>query len=673
MPAYFADTVSSFLQLSDSEIRSRLDDGYSADGFNQLFTLALDSWREEVSILRQALMKLLQLRPPLSICGILLEFWIPRRMRRADVVLLIGDVIVVIEFKSGDNPQSALPQVEDYALDLADFHEPTRNKIIFPLVIARTTRRKPFLPAVQIQATQLVTPFDLASVLQEIADTANLTSQIDLDSWNQGQYHPVPTILEAARAMFAEMEVRDIACADAESKNLTATIDALRDLVADARKRSAKLACFVTGVPGAGKTLAGLRVVHDPQIAAESMSCLAFLSGNAPLVKVLQHALTDDVRVRRKVGLRIASRDPETLIQGVYGFKKALWRTDNAPVERIIVFDEAQRAWDREHNAKKLKAGDQYPYSEPALLLEIMGRHEGWAVLVALIGSGQEIHEGEAGLAEWGRALNAQPPGKWEVRASSQAVHGGEGMAGAKLFEQGPASHLDVRVDERLHLDNPKRQFRGKTIAKWVDSLLAGDSVAARNALAASPEYSVVLTRDLETARDWLRLRVRGTERYGLVASSGAGRLRAYGIETDNSFHKGIPIEHWFLKDSDDYRSSFRLEVATTEFEVQGLELDWVGVCWGGDMLWSDPQLGWDLRHLLGPTWKPIRREMKRRYTTNTYRVLLTRARKGMVIFVPKGKDSDPTIAPEGFDRTAELLSESGCELLAETTVAQRV
>jgi len=304
------------------------------------------------------------------------------------------------------------------------------------------------------------------------------------------------------------------------------------------------------------------------------------------------------------------------------------------------------------------------------LLLEIMGRHEGWAVLVALIGSGQEIHEGEAGLAEWGRALNAQPPGKWEVMTSVRAMEGGEGMARSKLFEGEPVSHLSLSVDERLHLDNPKRQFRGKTIAKWVDSLLTGDSVAARNALAASPEYPVVLTRDLETARDWLRAQVRGTERYGLVASSGAGRLRAYGIETDNSFHKGIPIQHWFLKNSDDYRSSFRLEVATTEFEIQGLELDWVGVCWGGDMLWTNPQQGWSLRHLRGPTWKPIRQEMARRYTANTYRVLLTRARKGMVIFVPRGRDSDPTIAPEGFDRTAALLSQSGCVFLPETPVS---
>jgi len=241
---------------------------------------------------------------------VLLEFWIPRRLRRADVVLLIGDLIVVIEFKSGDNLQGALPQVEDYALDLADFHEPSRNRKIFPLVVARTMRRKPFHPAAQIQPTQLVTTLDLASLLQEIADIADLAHQTDLDSWNQGQYHPVPTILEAARAMFADMEVRDIACADAESKNLTATIDALGDLVADAKRRSVKVACFVTGVPGAGKTLAGLRVVHDPQIAEQSGSCLAFLSGNGPLVEVLQHALTDDVRARKNWGCASLAATP---------------------------------------------------------------------------------------------------------------------------------------------------------------------------------------------------------------------------------------------------------------------------------------------------------------------------------------------------------------------------
>jgi hypothetical protein len=663
VPAYFSATVEEFVRTPRSEIRARLDDAYSQDGFNFLYTTAFDAWRNELEILQQVLGGLSERNNRFKPSQILLEFWIPRRLRRADAIVLLDGKIVVLEFKSGDsNP--GLTQVEDYALDLADFHEPSMSRLIFPIVIADRLKRKPFVSGQQVQPPQVVEPAALAEALVDICNfESGIHSPLSAETWENGRYKPVPTVLEAARAMFAEMEVREIANADTDAQNLTKTIDALRDVVANAATDNQKVICFVTGVPGAGKTLAGLRLVHDADIAATSSSCLAFLSGNGPLVKILQTSLSEDQRERRRLGLRVARRSPSTLIQGVYGFKKTYLADSEAPEERIIVFDEAQRAWNREKNAKMLKAPKTYPFSEPALILEIMARHSGWCVIVALIGGGQEIHDGEAGLEEWGRSL-ADRTKQWKVFSSPEAIEGGAATARSKLFSNGIPHGLDVAQDSALHLDNPTRQYRGKTIAKWVNSVLNGEATDAKNILAENPRYPVVLTRDLADAREWLKRKARGSERIGLVASSGAGRLRAYGIETDNSFHKGIPIHHWFLRSAADYRSSHRLEVATTEFEIQGLELDWVGVCWGGDLLWDEDSGEWRLLKLSGSKWTPEKNQMNRRYTTNTYRVLLTRARQGMVIFVPPGDSRDETLQPAGYDATANHLLGSGVSLL---------
>jgi hypothetical protein len=461
--------------------------------------------------------------------------------------------------------------------------------------------------------------------------------------------------------MFAEMEVEDIAKADCDPINLTATVSAIRGLAVASKRAKRKTVCFVTGVPGAGKTLAGLKVVHDAELRRTANADSVFLTGNQPLVEVLRAALAYDSRRRKKLHLRVSSRDPKTTIDTVLGYKKDHTKSANPPHEKIVVFDEAQRAWTANKTEKYLKDTPEWRgYSEPELMMAILERHD-WALLVALIGGGQEIHEGEAGIGEWGRALTRRFE-HWQIAASSQALDGSYG-AGARLFDSvapGP-DRLSILPD--LHLDTPTRQFRGKTIARWTESVLAGDSKQCREVLQSNPLYPIVLTRSLNAAKAWLSSMATGTERYGCIASSEAKRLRAEGLELPPARAGGV--EHWFLKHKGDVRSSFQLEVAATEFQIQGLEIDWACVCWGGDLLYVPP--GWQLRQFRGTVWQKVGKRLSREYVMNTYRVLLTRARQGMVLFVPQGSEEDLTRSVSDLDATAAFLLSCGAQLMAPT------
>jgi hypothetical protein len=354
-------------------------------------------------------------------------------------------------------------------------------------------------------------------------------------------------------------------------------------------------------------------------------------------------------------------REVETLIQNVHEFAAAGWEDDKkrAPVEKIIVFDEAQRAWDADRNRRKFSRD----ISEPNMLLEIMNRHQDWCVMVALVGGGQEIHDGEAGLAEWGRALLDKFP-NWHIYMSTEALVGGAAVAGRPLFAEGERPTNTNTLDV-LHLRVSTRSYRAQRLAEWCNALLEGDTESCRSMLKDDPEFPVYVTRNLSEARSWLRGKVRASERCGLVASSGALRLRAHGLELSSSFHRDYPYEYWFLNDANDTRSSFQLEVVATEFEIQGLELDFVGVCWGHDLLWDPTENCWSCRRFVGNKWQAIKSEPQRRYLTNSYRVLLTRARQGVVIWIPEGDGMDPTRDPKSLNVTANFLRAAGLKDLS--------
>ena len=324
------------------------------------------------------------------------------------------------------------------------------------------------------------------------------------------------------------------------------------------------------------------------------------------------------------------------------------------PVEKIVVFDEAQRAWDADCNRRKFKRD----ISEPNMLLEIMNRHQDWCVMVALVGGGQEIHDGEAGLTEWGGRcwVNSQtgmcmrPLRRWLAVPA---------VAGRPLFAEGEGLANTNTLDV-LHLRVSTRSYRAQRLAEWCNALLEGDAESCRSILEGDAEFPVYVTRELSQARRWLRGKVRASERCGLVTGSGALRLRAHGIELSSSFHRDYPYEYWFLNDASDTRSSFQLEVVATEFEIQGLELDFVGVCWGHDFLWDPREDCWSCRKFVGNKWKAIKSERQRRYLTNSYRVLLTRARQGVVIWVPEGDSMDATRDPKPLGDTANFLRAAG-------------
>jgi len=431
----------------------------------------------------------------------------------------------------------------------------------------------------------------------------------------------------------------------------------MADVIIKSKAQQKHTICFITGVPGAGKTLTGLNVVHDPSIRSKQGPSGIFLSGNGPLVKIIREAIVQN-QMRKGRRRRECEHEVSTFIQNVHIFLRYHRdKPNDLPHEHVVVFDEAQRAWDR----KQMKRKQAVDISEPAQLLQVMERLADWAVIIALVGGGQEIFLGEAGLEEWGRALLSAKK-EWSIVASPEGLSGGASVAGHRLFDDGLMTQMDVIFEPLAHLRVSVRSHRAQLIAEWVNDLLALEPVSVFSKSADPREFPMVVTRDLESARQWLRLRSLSDSdsRCGLVSTSEDQRLRAYGLEASSDFRLNYPFEKWFLAGPDDVRSSFRLEVAASEFECQGLELDWVGVCWGGDLTPSENGDGWEYRKFRGSKWQKCRSIVEQEYIRNRYRVLLTRARRGMVIWVPPGDEADPTRDPHGFNRVYEHLRAAG-------------
>ena len=613
-----------------------------------------EAWLSEIEILRS------QVR---GLEGwIFFEFNIPRMGRRVDVILVTGPIVFALEFKVGEKSfeRAAIDQVWDYTLDLKNFHEASHNVSIVPILIATeansptvtfTADADNVLRPVMTNAANLRKTMDLA--LKEARGSA-----LDAQAWARASYRPTPTIVEAARALYAQHSVEAIARFDAGAKNLNETSKRIEELVDQARTLRQKIICFVTGVPGAGKTLVGLNVATRRSAPTEPTHAV-FLSGNGPLVAVLREALTRDEYTRRKalrekVTKKKISTPVKAFIQNVHHFRDEALIDPGPPDDHVVIFDEAQRAWNERKAAsfmKQKKNRPDFKYSEPAFLISYMNRHSDWAVIVCLVGGGQEIHVGEAGIGAWLEAV-AQDFPDWKMLISSRLTDT-EYAAGRALELVRPLSQ--VQLDDSLHLSVPMRSFRSEDVSAFVKALLDCEKHNAQTAFGKMRErYPVVLTRDLDAAKSWIRARARGSERYGLVASSKAMRLKPHAIDVRVATN---PI-HYFLNDRDDVRSSYYLEDAATEFQVQGLELDWTCVTWDGDLRFAGK--GWSYHDFRGNRWQKIKNEDNRNYLRNAYRVLLTRARQGMVIFVPSGNAKDPTRSPTYYDTTFNYLTELG-------------
>ncbi|WP_419895804.1 DUF2075 domain-containing protein [Roseomonas sp. USHLN139] len=614
------------------------------------------SWEALTALLQAALRRL----PGAEAWTVLLEFDLLRLEKRIDAVLLTGRGILVIEFKHRATAitPADLAQVEDYALDLFDFHAGSRAHPVVPILLAEQAPPRP--QSLPLLWHGVVPPLAcdaaaLAGMLAAIeAALPQPSTPLDGAEWARAPYRPVPGIIEAAQRLFDRHGVEEIATARADVTNLRATTAAIRRAIAGARQAGERRVVFVTGVPGAGKTLCGLNLVFG-QAAEEGA---AFLTGNAPLVAVLRGALERDAVQRQGRGRRQPRREARSLLQNVHRFLEHHQRHPaEIPAEAVVVFDEAQRAWDADQAQRDTqRRRSVLTDSEPAHLLEIMGRRPGWSVIVALIGQGQEINTGEAGLAEWGRVIAASQ-GRWQATAAPAVLD-----ATAEPAQRLASAAADwLRLDPALALTVPVRSVHHDRAADWVDAVL-NDRPQQAAAIAAGGDLPFHLTRDLGVLRRALREQARGLRRAGLVCSAKAKRLRAEGLGAQLQ-GADAEVVNWFLCRWPDIRGSDALEVCATEYACQGLELDLVGLAWGGDFIRGPA--GWRARRLSGPRWTLVGQPEAQRHIRNTYRVLLTRARHTTLIFVPLGDTEDPTRPPAEAEAIVAYLRACGVRLLA--------
>jgi hypothetical protein len=582
-------------------------------------------------------------------------------------------VIFVLEFKVGEShfTSSALDQVTDYCLDLKNFHESSYDCVIAPILIATASRHVTPIVCTTPKNDKLLAPIRstvplLTQTIDEVLRFAADQSGIDPDTWEHGRYCPTPTIIEAALALYKGHSVDDITRHEADKPDISLTSNIIDDIIRASRGGKFKSICFVTGVPGAGKTLVGLNTATKHQNKDDGLYSV-FLSVNGPLVAILREALArDNIENEKARGVKVKKGEARSrvrsFIQNVHHFRdECLVDQNRPPIEHVALFDEAQRAWNLQQTSSfmlRKKNVANFNISEPEFLISCLDRHADWAVVVCLVGGGQEINTGESGISEWIEALNRSFP-RWHVYISS-GLTDSEYTAG--LVSTGSPSDRvvdgirePVEFRDELHLAVSMRSFRAENVSQLVKQVLDLDTEGARATLSELNEkYPIVITRNLAKAKQWLRSQARGTERYGIIVSSQAERLKPHAIDVKTPVN---PVD-WFLNDKDDVRSSYYLEDVGTEFSVQGLELDWVCVTWDADLRHSSH--GWQHWKFHGSRWMHINLPHRQLYLKNAYRVLLTRARQGMVVVVPSGDVNDPTRKPDFYDRTFSYLQTVG-------------
>ena len=692
---YYKSNISDFLNDSLDTIFGKISLNDEGDSVSE----QKYAWAEEIKLMKEVLSPW---------CGeqaeIIFEYSIPRLGKRIDVVLLLRGIVFTIEFKVGQESylQSDMEQVLDYALDLKNFHLDSHNRTIVPILVSTEAKDYSKQLVFSVYNDKIYNPlFTNSKHLQELIiavlkqEKAQPSPVGDLSNWTISRYSPTPTIIEAASALYQNHSVEDITRHEATGAALDETTNFVLDIIQRSKENKEKSICFVTGVPGAGKTLVGLNVAIQQSLKAEEdpdgeRNLAVYLSGNGPLVKVLTAALAKDKQRRDKekklrCNISDAKREVSQFIQIIHRYRSNMLAKIKLPiengrleidetksiahktaghgeVEHVAIFDEAQRSWDLAHLAGWLAKGGSrggmkkvpdFPMSEAEFLIWSLDLRKDWAVIVCLVGGGQEINTGEAGIAEWIRAVNETFP-NWKVYLSKHLKDKeyAEGNV-AELISKNP----NAKQVDQLHLAVSMRSFRAEKLSNFVHYVLDRDVEMARNVYQSfKQKYPVVLTRDLNKAKKWLEEKARGSERYGLVVSSQAYRLKPLAIDV----RLQPDVESWFLADKKDVRSSLFLEDAATEFDIQGLELDWTCLVWDGDFRYTPD--GWSHNAFRGSRWQKIKQKEAQSYQQNAYRVLMTRARQGMIICVPEGKIEDHTRQPEFYDGTYQYLKSLGLE-----------
>ena len=704
----FNSNFETFLRMDTNAILGTLCDNYHGTAL----TTTIEAWKSEILILKDVVSQLND-----SNGQIIFEYDIPRLGKRIDTVLLYRGIVFCLEFKVGESKvlEMDVDQVLDYALDLKNFHKLSINKVVAPILIATKYANRTDIIQMSVYDDSVINPlvtgeFGVLDLIEKVLNRFPNEEPVD-NNWIISPYAPTPTIVEAAKNLYENHSVEDITRHEADDVSTDRTIKYILDVIQNSKINREKSICFVTGVPGAGKTLVGLDVAvqqtyqgSDKPIEDESA---VYLSGNGPLVAVLNEALAKDnfkkckdkgenkklSDSRREVGkfIQIIHRYRDNMLakiknpveNGVLEIdpEKAIKLAESGygEVEHVAIFDEAQRSWTKKRLADYLKRGGTYgnklkvpnfPLSEAAFLIWSLDQREDWATIVCLVGGGQEINTGEAGISEWIKALNEIFP-HWKVHISPKLTEPeyAEGKVN-ELLEK----NKNVFYSEDLHLSVSLRSYRAEKLSAFVHAMLSFESNAAELYNEIKDKYPIVLTRDMEKAKKWLHEKVRGTERTGVLVSKESARFKPLGIHILEA-GDGNAV-HWFLEDRVDTRSSNYLEDAATEIQVQGLELDYTCVLWDADMRYNNNK--WRYYKFNGQTkWveqipDTENKQELIKYMLNAYRVLLTRARAGMVICVPTGNPNknpsgyweDSTRLPEYYDGTYQYLKSIGIEEL---------
>lgn len=702
---YHSDFLT-FLSQSTDSIFGMLCDSYHGEAL----TTTREAWKREIEIMKSVLSALSDKNGQ-----IVFEYDIPRLGKRIDVVLLYRGIVFCLEFKVGESKilEADLDQVLDYALDLKNFHKFSQDKVIAPILVATKILEHTTSVQMSVYDDKVVNPLvtgetGLFDVIVQVLNRFPNETAVNQD-WIISPYAPTPTIVEAAKTLYENHSVENITRHEADKVSTDQTISYILDVIQKSKLNREKSICFVTGVPGAGKTLVGLDVAvkqtyqgKDTPVEDEGA---VYLSGNGPLVAVLTEALAKDNYKKchnRKESKKLSDsrREVGKFIQMIHRYRDNMLAKIKNPVENgeleidpekavklakagygevehVAIFDEAQRSWTHKRLADYLKRGGTYgnklkvpnfPLSEAAFLIWSLDQREDWATIVCLVGGGQEINTGEAGISEWIYALNEKFP-HWKVYISPKLTEPeyAEGKVNTLL-----AANKNVTYSDSLHLGVSLRSYRAEKLSAFVHTLLAVDPKAKELYREIQDKYPIVLTRDMDKAREWLHSKVRGTERTGILVTKESARYKPLAVHVLPSGDENAV--HWFLEDKSDVRSSNYLEDAATEIQVQGLELDYTCLLWDADMRYDNGK--WRFYRFNGQTkWveQTPNTESKQelmQYMLNAYRVLLTRARSGMVICVPSGNPNknpsgfweDSTRLPAFYDGTYAYLKQIGIE-----------
>lgn len=702
----YSSSFAEFINTSENSIFGTLCEKYHGEAL----TTTREAWRSEISIMKEILFEFSNRDGK-----IIFEYDIPRLGKRIDVVLLLEGIVFCLEFKVGESRiiEADVDQVLDYALDLKNFHKFSQDNLIVPILIATNYRNASTEIQMSVYDDRVVNPLmsgksGVANLIVEVLKQFPNEPSVN-PNWIISPYAPTPTIIEAAKTLYENHSVENITRHEADKVSTDRTISYILDVIKHSKENQKKSICFVTGVPGAGKTLVGLDVAIKQTYQGNKEPVkdegAVYLSGNGPLVAVLTEALAQDNYSKcrangEKKKMTDSRREVSKSIQMIHRYRDNMLAKIKNPVENgvleidpekavklekagfgevehVAIFDEAQRSWTHKRLADYLKRGGTYgnklkvpnfPLSEAAFLIWSLDQREDWATIVCLVGGGQEINTGEAGISEWIKALNEQFP-HWNVYISPKLTEPeyAEGRVN-ELLQNNP----NVIYNDSLHLGVSLRSHRAEKLSAFVHSLLSFDANAATLYNEIKDKYPIVLTRDMAKARKWLHAKVRGTERTGVLVTKESARFKPLAIHILPAGDENAV--HWFLDDKADVRSSNYLEDAATEIQVQGLELDYTCLLWDADMRYEDGK--WRFYRFNGQTkWVEQigNTESKQeliKYMLNAYRVLLTRARAGMVICVPEGNANktvsgfweDSTRLPEFYDGTYQYLKSLGIE-----------